>query len=135
MIGSMAIAVEPAPAGGELTAVQALGRLHRAAPGAVNTAMAAAVLVAAGIVVAFDGGTDAEPYELLSLVGLGLATSMCAALGALIVAGRPRHRVGLALLGGGAVSAVWLFVTAWADVPAGSDRPLVHWAAWLDNWI
>ena len=60
---------------------------------------------------------------------------MCAALGALILAGRPRHRLGLALLVGGAASAVWLFVTAWAAVPAGSDRPLVQWAAWLDNWI
>ena len=131
----MAIAVEPAPAGGELTAARALGRLRRAAPGAVNTAMAAIALVGAGIVVAFNGGTDAQPHELLALVGLGLAISTCAALGALIVAGRPRHRLGLALLIGGAVSAVWLFVTAWADVPAGSDRPLVQWAAWLDNWI
>jgi two-component system NarL family sensor kinase len=135
MIGGMAIAVEPAPAGGELTAVRALGRLRRAAPGAVNTAMAAVALVGAGIVVAFNGGTDAEPHELLALVGLGLATSTCAALGALILAGRPRHRLGLALLIGGAVSAVWLLVTAWADVPAGSERPLVAWAAWLDNWI
>jgi two-component system NarL family sensor kinase len=135
MIGGMDIAVEPAPAGGELTAVRALGRLRRAAPGAVNTAMAAGVLIGAGIVVAFDGGTDVEAYELLALVGLGLATAMCAALGALILAGRPRHRLGLALLIGGAVSSVWLLVTAWADVPAGSDRPLVQWAAWLDNWI
>src|SRR5919106_1537519 len=79
MIGGMAIAVESAPAGGELPAV--------------------------------------------------------AALGALILAGRPRHRLGLALLIGGTVSAVWLLVTAWADVPAGSERPLVQWAAWLDNWI
>jgi signal transduction histidine kinase len=135
MIGGMAIAVEPAPAGGELTAVRALGRLRRSAPAAVNTAIVAVALVGAGIVVAFDGGTDAEPYELLSLVGLGLATSMCAALGALILAGRPRHRLGLSLLVGGAVSALWLLVTAWSDVPAGSDRPLVQWAAWLDNWI
>jgi hypothetical protein len=135
MIGGMVIAVEPAPAGGELTAARALGRLRRAAPGAVNTALAAIALVGAGIVVAFNGGTDAQPHELLALVGLGLAISTCAALGALIVAGRPRHRLGLALLIGGAVSAVWLFVTAWADVPAGSDRPLVQWAAWLDNWI
>ena len=134
MIGGMAIAVEPAPAAGELTAARALGRLRRAAPGAVNSAMAAAALVGAGIVVAFDGGTDVEAYELLALIGLGLATSMCAALGALILAGRPRHRVGLSLLIGGAVSALWLFVTAWSDVPAGSDRPLVQWAAWLDNW-
>ena len=131
----MAIAVEPAPGGGELTAVRALGRLRRAAPGAVNTAVAAVVLAGAGIVVAFDGGSDVAPYELLALVGLGLATSMCAALGALILAGRPRHRLGLALLVGGAVSAVWLLVTAWSDVPPGSDRPLVQWAAWLDNWI
>src|SRR5829696_6992717 len=122
MIGGMDIAVEPAPGGGELTALRALGRLRRAAPGA-------------GIVVAFDGGTDVEPHELLALVGLGLATSTCAALGALILAGRPRHRFGLALLAGGAVSAVWVLVTAWADVPAGSDRPLVQWAAGLDNWI
>src|SRR5215207_6991614 len=135
MIGDMAIAVEPAPTGDELTAARALGRLRRAAPGAVNTAMAAIALVGAGIVVTFDGGTDVEPHELLSLVGLGIATSMCAALGALILAGRPRHRLGLALLIGGTVSAVWLFVTAWADVPAGSDRPLVQWAAWLDSWI
>jgi signal transduction histidine kinase len=135
MIGGMAIAVEPAPAGGELTAVRALGRLRRAAPAAVNTATAAVALVGAGIAVAFDGGTAVEPYELVSLVGLGLATSMCAALGALILAGRPRHRLGLALLIGGTVSALWLLVTAWADVPAGSDRPLVQWAAWLDNWI
>ena len=135
MIGNMAIAVEPAPAGGELTAVRALRRLRRAAPGAVNTAMAAVALVGAGIAVAFDGGTDLEPYEQLALVGLGLAIAMCAALGALILAGRPRHRLGLALLVGGAASAVWLFVTAWAAVPAGSERPLVQWAAWLDNWI
>lgn len=93
----MAIAVEPAPAGGELTAVRALGRLRRAAHGVVNTAMAAAVLAGAGIVVAFDGGTDVQPYQLLALVGLGLAISMCSALGALILAGRPRHRFGLAL--------------------------------------
>ncbi len=131
----MAIAVEPAPAGGELTAVRALGRLRRAAPVAVNTAMAAIALVGAGIAVAFDGGTDLEPYEPLALVGLGLAIATCAALGALILAGRPRHRLGLALLVGGAVSAVWLLATAWSDVPAGSDRPLVQWAAWLDNWI
>ena len=131
----MGIAVEPAPAGGELTAVRALGRLRRAAPGAVNSAMAAVALVGAGLVVAFDGGTDAKPHELLALVGLGLATSTCAALGALILAGRPQHRLGLALLIGGTVSAVWLLVTAWADVPAGSDRPLVQWAAWVDNWV
>jgi two-component system NarL family sensor kinase len=135
MIGGMAIAVEPAPAGGELTAVRALGRLRRAAPCAVNTALAAIALAGAGIVVAFDGGTDLEPHELLALVGLGLATSTCAALGALILAGRPRHRLGLALLIGGAVSAFGLLVTAWADVPAGSHRPLVQWAAWLDNWV
>ena len=76
-----------------------------------------------------------EPHELLSLVGLGPATSTCAALGALILAGRPRHRLELALLVGGAVSALWLLVTAWTDVPAGSDRPGLQWAAWLDNWI
>jgi signal transduction histidine kinase len=133
MIAGMDIAVQ-AP-GGELTAIRALGRLRRAAPGAVNTAMAAVALVGAGIVVGFAGGTDLETHELLALVGLGLATATCAALGALILAGRPRHRLGLALLIGGVLSAVWLFVTAWSDVPAGSDRPLVQWAAWLDNWI
>src|SRR5215218_9149721 len=135
MIENMDIAVEPARAGGELTATRALGRLRRAAPAAVNTAMAAVAVVGAGIVVAFDGGTDVEPHELLALIGLGLAISMCAALGALIVAGRPRHRLGLALLIGAAVSAVWLLVTAWADVAAGSDRPMVAWAAWVGNGI
>jgi signal transduction histidine kinase len=135
MIGGMPIAVAPAPAGGELTAVRALGRLRRAAPAPVHTAIAAVALVAAGVAVAFDGGTALEPYELLALLGLGLAICTCAALGALILAGRPRHRLGVALLVGGTVSSIWLFVTAWSDVPAGSGRPLVQWAAWLDNWI
>jgi two-component system NarL family sensor kinase len=111
------------------------GRLRRAAPGAVHTAIAAVALVAAGVAAAFDGGTALEPYELLALIGLGLAIGTCAALGALILAGRPRHRLGVALLVGGSISAIWLLVTAWASVPASSERPLVRWAAWLDNWI
>jgi signal transduction histidine kinase len=135
MIGAMAIAVEPTRAGGELTALRALGRLRRAAPVPVHTAMAALVVVAAGIAVALDGGTALEPYERVAQVGLGLAAGTCAALGALILAARPRQRLGLALLAGGAMAAVWLLATAWSDVPAASDRPFVAWAAWVDNWV
>ena len=85
-------------ASGELTAAQALGRLRREAPAAVWTAAGAVALTAVAIVVAF-GRRGAGPYELLALLGLGLAIATCAALGALVLAARPGHRLGLALLG------------------------------------
>ena len=66
---------------------------------------------AAAIVVAL-GSDEAEPYELLAMLALGLAIATCAALGALVVAGQPGHRLGLALLGGGALGSVWTLATA-----------------------
>ncbi len=117
---------------GELTTAQALARLRREAPAAVWTAAGAVALTAAAIVVAL-GSDDAEPYELLALLGLGLALATCAALGALVLAGRPGHRLGLALLGGGALGSVWTLATVTVDA-ADVSQPLGHWAAWLDNW-
>ena len=121
--------------GGGLTAVSALAGLRRAAPAAVYGALAAvALVVASDIVLAFDSGLGIETYKLLALLGLGFAAAACAALGALILAEQPGHRLGLAFLAGGIGAAVWLFATAWVEVPVGSGRPLLQWAAWLDNW-
>jgi signal transduction histidine kinase len=131
----MAIAGKPSRAGVELTAFGALARLRRASPGAVNAAIGTVAVAGAGVVVAFDGGTTLAGYDLIAQVGLALGVAACAAVGALILAGRPRHRLGLALLVGGASAAIWLLATAWAAVPPSSDRPLVDWAAWLDNWV
>jgi signal transduction histidine kinase len=129
----MAIALRPMRESGELTAVQALGRLHRRAPAAVHTAAGAVALTAAAIVVAFGAGDDVGPYELLALLGLGLAIVTCAALGALVLAARPGHRLGLALLAGGALGSVWTLATATVEA-ADTGEPLGQWAAWLDNW-
>jgi hypothetical protein len=74
-------------------------------------------------------------YELVALVGLGLAAATCAALGALIVAQTHGHRLGVAFLAGGVGVSCWLLATAWIGVPATSGRPLLEWAAWVDNWI
>jgi signal transduction histidine kinase len=131
----MAVALEHGAAGGGLTAVGAFTRLRRASPAAVHSAVAALTLVAVGdVVLAFDSGGLAR-YELIALVGLGFAAAACAALGALIVAQTARNRLGLAFLVGGTGAAVWLLATAWVDVPRSSGRPLLQWAAWLDNWI
>ena len=116
---------------GELTTAQALARLRREAPAAVWTAAGAVALTAVAIVVAL--GDDAEAYELVARLGLGLALATCAALGALVLAGRPGHRLGLALLGGGALGSVWILATVTVDA-ADLSQPLGQWAAWLDNW-
>jgi two-component system, NarL family, sensor kinase len=129
----MAIALGAMRASGELTAAQALGRLRREAPAAVHTAAAAVALTAAAIVVAFGPGDELGPYELLALMGLGLAIATCAALGALVLAARPGHRLGHALLGGGALGSLWTLATVTVDA-AGTGEPLGRWAAWLDNW-
>jgi hypothetical protein len=86
------------------------------------------------VVLAFDRGRGVEQYELVALVGLGFAAAACAALGALIVAQDAGNRLGLAFLGGGTAAACWLFATTWVNVPRSSTRPLLQWAAWLDNW-
>jgi two-component system NarL family sensor kinase len=117
---------------GELTAARALDRLRREAPAAVWTAAGAVVLTAAAIVIAL-GGEKAEPYELLARLGLGLAVVTCAALGGLVLAGRPGHRLGLALLGGGALGSLWTLATATVDA-VDTATPLGQWAAWLGNW-
>lgn len=130
----MTAAVAQGPGGG-LTAARALARLRRASPATVHSALAAWVLVAAGdVVLAFDIGHGTEAYTLAALLGLGFAAAACSALGALILAERSGHKLGLAFLVGGTGVAVWLFATAWVDVPASSGRPLLRWAAWLDNW-
>jgi two-component system NarL family sensor kinase len=131
----MAVAVEQSAAGG-LTAAGALGRLRRASPAAVFAAVAAlAIVVASDVLLAFDRESGLARYKLVALVGLGFAAATCAALGALIVAQRARNRLGLAFLAGGVGVACWLLATAWVDVPRSSSRPLLQWAAWVDNWI
>ncbi len=123
-------------AGGELTAAGALARLRSAAPLAVHSAVGAVVLVVASyVVLAVDGERTLATYELVALVGLGLAAATCAALGALIVAQTRGHRLGIAFLVGGIGTSCWLLPTAWVAVPATSGRPLLSWAAWVDNWI
>lgn len=130
----MAVALERS-AGGALTTAGALARLRQASPAAVYSALAALALVAASdVLLALDRGRALEQYELVALVGLGFAAAACAALGALIVAQDAGNRLGLAFLGGGTGAACWLFATAWLEVPGSSGRPLLQWAAWLDNW-
>ncbi|MEP6813238.1 MAG: sensor histidine kinase [Actinomycetota bacterium] len=131
----MAVALESS-AGGGLTAAGALARLRRASPVAVHTAVAAlAVVAASDVVLVLDGESGLARYKLVALVGLGFAAATCAALGALIVAQAPANRLGLAFLVGGVGASCWLLATAWVDVPRSSGRPLLQWAAWLDNWI
>jgi two-component system, NarL family, sensor kinase len=123
-------------AGGGLTVAGALDRLRRASPAAVLGALSAvALVVASDVVLALDGDAKVEHYQLVALVGLGLAAATCASLGALILAQERGHRLGIAFLAGGIGVSCWLFATAWTDVPASSGRPLLQWAAWLDNWI
>jgi signal transduction histidine kinase len=130
----MAVALQPSPGGG-LTAARALRRLGRAAPLAVVGSVAGVVLVAASDVVLALGENDLARYQVVALVGLGLAAATCAALGGLILAQESGHRLGLAFLVGGVGASCWLFATAWIEVPPTSGRPLLQWAAWLDNWI
>ena len=129
----MAIALRAMRASGELTAAQALGRLRREAPAAVHTAACAVALTAVATIVAFGAGDEVGPYELLALMGLGLAVVTCATLGALVLAARPGHRLGLALLGGGALGSLWTLATVTVEAVDPGD-PLGQWAAWLDNW-
>ena len=129
----MAIALRAMRASGELTAAQALGRLRREAPAAVHTAAGAVALTAVAIVVAFAAGEEIGAYELLALLGLGLAIATCAALGALVLAARPGHRLGLALLVGGALGSLWTLATVTVEAADTGER-LGQWAAWLDNW-
>lgn len=131
----MALARERSATGG-LTAAGALVRLRRASPAAVHSAVAAfALVVASDVVLAVDGDSGLARYKLVALVGLGFAAALCAALGALIVAQAATNRLGLAFLVGGVGAACWLLATAWGDVPRSSGRPLLQWAAWLDNWV
>ena len=122
-------------AGGGLTAAGALARLRRASPVAVHTAVATLALAAASdVVLALDADSGLARYKLVALVGLGFAAASCAALGALIIAQTTGNRLGHAFLIGGFGSSCWLLATAWVDAPRSSTRPLLQWAAWLDNW-
>jgi two-component system NarL family sensor kinase len=130
----MAVTLEGS-AGGGLTAAGALARLRRASPVAVHTAVATLALAAASdVVLALDAEGGLARYKLVALVGLGFAAATCAALGALIIAQTTGNRLGLAFLAGGSGAACWLLATAWVDAPRSSGRPLLQWAAWLDNW-
>jgi signal transduction histidine kinase len=131
----MAVALERS-AGGGVTAAGALSRLRQASPAAVHSAVVAlALVIASDVVLALDGDSGLARYKLVALVGLGFAAATCAALGALIIAQSRTNRLGLAFLAGGVGAACWLLATAWGDVPPTSGRPLLQWAAWLDNWI
>ena len=123
-------------AAGGLTAAGALARLRRASPVAVYGAVAAlGLVVASDVVLAIDGDGGLARHTLVALVGLGFAAATCAALGALILAQSSRNHLGLAFLVGGAGVACWLLTTAWGEVPRSSGRPLLQWAAWVDNWV
>jgi signal transduction histidine kinase len=130
----MPVAAHRPGAAGSMSDLQALARLRRAAPAAVNTAIAAAMLVAAGVVVELEGSVAGAPWERLGEVGLGLACATCAALGALIVASIPRQRLGLALLVGGFLGALWMLATPLAEGYPDHSGPLEQWAAWVENW-
>src|SRR5262249_55081667 len=104
----MAVALDGST-GGDLSAGRALVRLRRPSPAAVHTAVATLALVATSdIVLALDGNSKLARYQLVALIGLGLAAAACAALGALILAQESGHRLGLAFLGGGVGAACWL---------------------------
>src|SRR3954451_13304538 len=89
------------PGAAQMSNLQALIRLSRAAPVAVGAAVAAALVAAAGIAVALEGSVSVSPADRLFEIALGLACATCAALGALIIAAIPRQRVGIALVVGG----------------------------------
>jgi hypothetical protein len=130
----MPVAAHRPGAAGSMSDLQALARLRRAAPAAVNSAIAAALLVAAGIAVELEGSVAGAAWERLGEVGLGLACATCAALGALIVASIPRQRLGLALLVGGFLGALWMLATPLAEGYPDHSGPIEQWAAWVENW-
>ncbi|MEO8690588.1 MAG: sensor histidine kinase [Solirubrobacteraceae bacterium] len=130
----MPVAAHRAGAARSMSDLQALARLRREAPAAVSTAIAAALLVAAGIAVELEGSVATAPWERLGEVALGLACATCAALGALIVASIPRQRLGLALLLGGFLGALWMLATPLAEGYPDRHGALQQWAAWVENW-
>jgi hypothetical protein len=134
MIALMAAAIQRTGAAGSLSDLQALARLGRAAPVAVCTALAAALIGAAGIVVELEGAVAITPFERLSQVALGLSCVTCAALGALIVAAISRQRLGIALVTGGFVGALWALATPLAEGYPDRAGALQQWAGWVENW-
>lgn len=114
--------------------LEALARLRRAAPGAVCAALAAAVLVLAGIAVELEGGVATAPAERLSFVALGLSCLTCAALGALILAALPRHPLGIALLTGGVLGSLWALATPLTEGYPDRSGAVQQWGGWVGNW-
>ena len=128
----MRAAADRAGAAGSMSELQALARLGRAAPLAVGAAVAAALLAGAGIAAALEASVSLSSVDRLFEIALGLACATCAALGALIVAAIPRQRVGIALVTGGTLGALWAVAAPLAEgYPAGSAQ---QWAAWVENW-
>ena len=114
--------------------LQALSRLGRAAPVAVGAALAAALLVTAGIVVELEGSVASSPGDRLFEIAIGLACGTCAALGALIVAAIPGQRVGIALVTGGTLGALWALAMPLAEGYPHHAGALQQWAGWVENW-
>jgi hypothetical protein len=130
----MPAAAHRAGAAGSMSDLQALARLGREAPAAVGAALAAAVLVAAGIVVELEGAVTIPAFDRLSEVALGLSCATCAALGALIVAAIPRQRLGIVLVTGGVLGALWALATPLAEGYPDRSGAVQQWAGWVENW-
>src|SRR4051794_35008156 len=122
------------PGAAQMSNLQALIRLSRAAPVAVGAAVAAALLVGAGIVVELEGSVSISAADRLFEIALGLACGACAALGALIVAAIPRQRVGIALVTGGTLGALGAAATPLAEGYPDRTGGLQQWAGWVENW-
>jgi signal transduction histidine kinase len=130
----MPAAAHRARARGSMRDLEALGRLAREAPVAVGAAVVAAALVAAAIAVELDASLTIGAFDRLVDVALGLACVTCAALGALIVAAIPRQRVGVALVVGGTLGALWALATPLAEGYPDRSGALQQWAGWVENW-
>jgi signal transduction histidine kinase len=99
-------------------------------------AVAAAGLAAAmgtGAVIAASIGADSVGEPLAAIVLAG-GCALCAALGSLIVASVPRHGLGVALLAGGLIAALWSLAVPLAEDLPDLPEGVVRWAAWTENW-
>jgi len=98
-----------------------------------TTAAALAMTLSTGSVVASAIAADGVAEPLGALVFAG-SFVLCTALGALLVAGAPRHGLGVALLAGGLLGALWALALPLAEDLPGLPAVVIHWAAWVENW-